>query len=119
MTLNTPVDSNGPSRDVLAEAMELYTLAAEIFADGLRDLRAGKHRPDLAKDLAGLTKEYRQSLQSVLNERAAIDKLRREIAGRSAGDSGPGGGARELDFGAARDEIGRRLACLRAAGGGG
>ena len=97
MTLNTPVDSNGPSRDVLAEAIELYTLAAEIFADGLRDLRAGKHRPDLAKDLAGLTKEYRQSLQSVLNERAAIDRLRREIAGRSAGDSGPGGGARELD----------------------
>ena len=117
MTLNTPVEENGPRTDVLSEAMQLYTLTAEIFADGLNEMRAAKDadkRQKVAKDLAGLTRDYRQSLQSVLNERATIDKLRRDHA-RARGDAGPG----ELDLDAARDEIGRRLACLGDAGGGG
>ena len=43
MTLNTPVDSNGPSRDVLAEAMELYTLAARYQRRALSVLTVSDH----------------------------------------------------------------------------
>jgi hypothetical protein len=118
MTFNTPVDENGPRADVLSEAMQLYTLTAELFADGLNELRTAKQTEDrekAARNLAGLTRDYRQSLQSVLNERATIDRLRREHA--HARGVGQGSGCLDLD--AARDEIGRRLACLRDAGGGG
>jgi hypothetical protein len=47
----------------------------------------------------------------VMDERARVEKLRKQIAG-VVGDHA-------LDFDAARTEIGRRLACLRDAGGGG
>ena len=117
MTWETTVGGSGPPRDVLAEAMELYTVAAELFSENLRELRAGD-RAKATKELGELTREYRKTLQSVLTERAAVDRLRREVAGAAAGAGGDVRGA-VLDFDAARDEIGRRLARLRDAGGGG
>lgn len=117
MTLNTPTDRNGLRADVLSEAMELYTLTAELFADGIKDLKTAKQakeKQQAVKDLAGLTRDYRQSLQSVLNERATIDRLRREHAHAR----GAGAGSQSHDLDAARDEIGRRLARLRDTRGG-
>ena len=53
-------------------------------------------------------KDVREALDHLKQERMKVDKLRKDIAG------GVGGGCLDLD--AARDEIGRRLACLRRAG---
>ncbi|MBK4217839.1 permease [Paracoccus caeni] len=66
-----------------------------------------------AEDLKAAVKaarDVRDAISLLFEERNRVEKLRREIAG------GVGGGALDLD--AARDEIGRRLACLRRAAGG-
>jgi hypothetical protein len=57
-------------------------------------------------------KDLRAAFQMVMDERTRVDKLRKQVAGVA-------GGAGELDFAAARSEIGRRLARLRDAGAGG
>jgi hypothetical protein len=108
MTLHTPVDDIGDPAVRLAGALELYDMAAEILGRLLHEARhAGT--PD-CREIMIYTKELRDSLKLVLNERASVEKLRADCGG-PAGD-------RTLDFDAARDEIGRRLACLRNAGDG-
>jgi hypothetical protein len=74
----------------------------------------------LDKVAAGRLGDARQTLQAVselraaygilMEERAKVDKLRKQVAGVVGGST--------LDLDAARDEIGRRLARLRDAGGG-
>lgn len=54
-------------------------------------------------------RDLRAAYQMVMDERTRVEKLRKQLAGA--------GGDHALDFDAARDEIGRRLACLREAGG--
>ena len=109
MTIYTPVGENGPPKDPLSEAQELYDIAAEIMRRLLAEMRAAPH--ESARDLAVCTRDVRDTLKLLLNERATIEKLRRDAGGL--------GGEPVFDFDAARDEIGRRLACLRNAGGGG
>ncbi|WP_114964951.1 hypothetical protein [Alkalilacustris brevis] len=60
-------------------------------------------------DLIREQRELRRALVMAFEERHKVEKLRR--------NSGGGGDAPDaaLDLAAARDEIGRRLACLRAA----
>lgn len=108
MKIHGSVEDDGLSQDVLAEAMELYTTAAQIFAGMLRAAKAGE-APE-AKDVVLYAGDIRKALQSVINERATVEKLRKQDAGIVHDYA--------LDFAAARDEIGRRLACLRDAGGG-
>lgn len=83
------------------------------FADDLEQARqrvlAGDF--DRVKDSGRLARDLRDAAALVLEERSRLDKLRKDAAG------GVGGAVLDLD--AARDEIGRRLACLRRAGGGG
>lgn len=55
-------------------------------------------------------RDVREASKILSDERGKVDKLRRDIAGAVGGGS--------LDLDAARDEIGRRLACLRRAAGG-
>ncbi|MFN3274911.1 MAG: permease [Paracoccus sp. (in: a-proteobacteria)] len=93
-------------------------VAQWLFWDYVKDLRL--HQAELASagvdgiDPARLKKAVeaartvRDAIQLLMVERNKVDKLRKEIAG------GVGGGSLDLD--AARDEIGRRLACLRRAG---
>ncbi|MDO5630452.1 MAG: permease [Paracoccus sp. (in: a-proteobacteria)] len=73
---------------------------------------AGEAGPtkDALKNAVAAVRDVREASQLVMQERGKVDKLRKDIAGAV------GGGALDLD--AARDEIGRRLACLRRAGGG-
>ncbi|MDO9525784.1 MAG: hypothetical protein Q7J57_09660 [Gemmobacter sp.] len=109
MTIDTPVTGNGFPGDVISEAWELYDTAAKIMRMVLHEM---KHEPkDSARELALYTKDVREALKLVISERAAVDKLRR--------DTGAVEGNHGFDFDTARDEIGRRLACLRDAGGGG
>ncbi|MEF3046604.1 hypothetical protein [Pseudotabrizicola sp. L79] len=53
-------------------------------------------------------KDYKTALDWMMSERNRLERDRRTTAGAI--------GASEMDLGAARDEIGRRLACLRDAG---
>ena len=104
--------------DAFAIADGLFREAAQDFAHLRQQLReeadgsAGKPDPgatgDRLKEAVRLARELRAATQLMLEERNRVDKLRKEIAGG-------GGGALDLD--AARDEIGRRLACLRRAAG--
>ena len=71
--------------------------------------KTGPDRASLKEALAA-AREVRAASQYLAEERGKVDKLRKDIAGAVGGGS--------LDLDAARDEIGRRLACLRRAGGG-
>lgn len=109
MTSEIPGDGASP-REGLAQAALLYGTAADAFALVLDGTRAGGG-PEAAREAMGYAREFRQALVAVLNERASVEKLRRDSEGIAPG--------RELDFERARAEIGRRLACLRDAGDGG
>ncbi|WP_299358130.1 permease [uncultured Paracoccus sp.] len=111
-----PYAAGGPQSEAEAEArksvLELWEGIFHSYADDLEKARlkvqAGEF--DQVKDSRQLARDLRAAAHLVLEERNKLDKLRKEIAGDV------GGGA--LDLAAARDEIGRRLACLRRAGGG-
>ena len=90
-----------------------------LFWDYVKDLRghqaelvaarSGDIDPAKLKKAMDTAKTAREAVQLLMAERNKVDKLRREIAGGVAEGC--------LDLDAARDEIGRRLACLRRAGG--
>lgn len=96
--------------DVLAVAEGLYREAAVELYRTITAIKGGQFGEVKAAQTA--VRDLRTTASQVLEERGKIDKLRKQIAGQV----GPGGA---LDFDAARAEIGRRLACLRDAGGGG
>lgn len=103
-----------------ADLEDLLAEAQGQLASCIRDLRrhtdALEERERGAVDLGELktaiqsARAVRDAVNHMLSERSRVDKLRKDIAG------GVGGGCLDLD--AARTEIGRRLACLRRAGGG-
>lgn len=106
----------GGTGDTALAAHEAIDVAGTMFREVAEDLhrlrlalREGGGAEDV-KDTARLVRDLRAATQLVLEERNRVDKLRKEVAG----DVGAG----RLDLDAARDEIGRRLACLRRAGGG-
>ncbi|SEN41333.1 hypothetical protein SAMN04489859_1006102 [Paracoccus alcaliphilus] len=68
----------------------------------------GEVDPARLKKAVETARTVREAVHLLMVERNRVDKLRKDIAG------GVGGGGLDLD--AARDEIGRRLACLRRAG---
>jgi hypothetical protein len=90
----------------LAEVTEsLLREAAEELGRCLQKIRAGKLEE--VKATPALTRNVKDAFELVQEERGRFDKLRKQVAGTV--------GTRALDFHAARDEIGRRLARLRDA----
>lgn len=104
MTMELPAGRQFP-KDVLSEAMELYETAIGVFTETIRDVRQGQ-----TKEAASYVRELSKIVQSVLTERERLEKLRKSEGGVVHDFA--------LDFDAARDEVGRRLARLRDAGGG-
>ncbi|HOZ31825.1 MAG TPA: hypothetical protein PLM52_03020 [Tabrizicola sp.] len=102
-------DGGATQEDVLAVAEGLYREAAVELYRTITALRAGEFAEVKAAQAA--IRDLRATASQVLEERVKVDKLRKQIAGQV----GAGG---SLDFEGARAEIGRRLACLRDAGGG-
>lgn len=96
--------------DVLGATEELYELAVMELRRTIGAIQAGELTEVKAAQTA--IRELRATALAVLQERGKVDQLRKQIAGHVGA-----GGALDLDE--ARAEIGRRLACLRNAGGGG
>ena len=106
--------------DMAANAEQALAVTQELFWSYVEDLKHHRNAlkaqepegvdPAELKQAIRIAKDIREAMHLLLVERNRVDKLRKDIAG--------GVGAGCLDLGAARDEIGRRLACLRRAGGG-
>ncbi len=106
--MNTPgTESDTLPVNVLAETENLYREAAEQLSRALIDVRAGKFGE--IKTVVGAVKDLKAAFQLVQEERGRVGKLVKHSTGVVPDHV--------LDFHAARDEIGRRLACLRDAGG--
>ncbi|WP_238991886.1 hypothetical protein [Gemmobacter caeruleus] len=95
---------------LLRATEELYREVALELTAATERLRQGELGE--VKTAMQAVKDLRAAFQMVMDERTRVDKLRKQVAGVA-------GGAGELDFAAARSEIGRRLARLRDAGAGG
>ncbi len=101
--------SAGDSAPAVLEATEhLFRDAAADLALALTAVRQGQLSE--AKAAAGAVRDLKAAFVMVMEERARVEKLRKLVAGAV--------GTGTLDLDAARDEIGRRLACLRDAGAG-
>lgn len=96
--------------DLLGATEELYDLAVMELRRTIDAIRAGEFNEVKAAQTA--IRDLRATALAVLQERGKVDQLRKQIAGHVGA-----GGA--LDLESARAEIGRRLACLRNAGGSG
>lgn len=107
MTSDLPSD-DPPRVDLLEATEDLYRQAAEDLVLAQRKLRQGS--VDEVKAAAQAVKDLKAAFQLVMDERTRIEKLRKQVAGVVHDYA--------IDFDAARAEIGRRLACLRHAGGG-
>ena len=103
-------DGEGLPTDVLAQTEALYRGVVAELDRTITAIGAGEMTEIRAAHAA--IRQLRATALRVLEERGKVDKLRKQIAGQV----GVGGA---LDFDGARAEIGRRLACLRDAGGGG
>lgn len=108
MTMNFSAGDGTP--EVLLRATEdLYREIAEELVVAARKVRDGETGEVNAAKQA--VRDLRDAFQMIMDERTRVDKLRKQVAG-TIGDCA-------LDFDAARVEIGRRLARLRDATGGG
>jgi hypothetical protein len=96
--------------DVLGVTERLYEDAVIELERTMAALKAGEFNE--VKSAQEAIRALRATALAVLQERGKVDQLRKQIAGHVGA-----GGA--LDLESARVEIGRRLACLRHAGGGG
>ncbi|MCA8884728.1 MAG: hypothetical protein KDA50_13425 [Rhodobacteraceae bacterium] len=96
----------GSSEQVLSEAQKQFhraTRALDQLVDQLDDGELGN-----ASEAQRLLRDLKGALSLAISERERLEKQQRENAGIVNGYA--------IDFDAARHEIGRRLACLRAAG---
>lgn len=109
MTMRFMGDDPTPEA-VLGATEKLYGLAIMELERTIGALSAGEFNEVKAAQTA--IRDLRATALQVLQERGKVDQLRKQIAGHV----GAGG---TLDLDEARAEIGRRLACLRNAGGGG
>jgi len=109
MALIYPESGDGSSDQQLTEAQRRFrraTRALDKLVDELDDGELGH-----AGEAGAILKELKNSLQLAMAERERLESARRKDAGIVHDYA--------IDFDAARSEIGRRLACLRAAAGAG
>ena len=108
MTFTIPRGGDAAAERMVAIAMEQVEALAERLDELVRRIEAGE-MPDAA-EVKKTVAEYRATIRTAMTERQRLEDDFRK---------GGFGKERELDFGRARDEIGCRLARLRAARDGG
>ena len=106
MTLITPDGDGQPVEELLSSAEQYFRSAEKILREQISLLEAGGALAD--NDTKKSVQTYNEALGLFVKERQKIEERRNKTAGITRGYA--------LDFGAARAEIGRRLACLRDAG---
>lgn len=109
MTLIYPGGETGNSEDMLSEAQENFQRASRALTRLVRDLEDGETTG--SGDAVKILQNLKSALNTALAERERIESREKRDAG-IVNDYA-------IDFDAARLEIGRRLTCLRAAGGSG
>ncbi|QYK39915.1 MAG: hypothetical protein KF887_10570 [Paracoccaceae bacterium] len=107
MTITFAEGDLGQQIDLLAFTEEQFTEAALALAQALTAVKEG--RIEEAKTALAAVRDLKAAFHLVQEERARVEKLRRQAAGIVHGYA--------IDMDAARNEVGRRLACLRDAGG--
>ncbi|WP_432449804.1 hypothetical protein [Aliiroseovarius marinus] len=102
MTKITPLGKDAASDDYLEIADAFFLRVLKELDRQLSEAEAAdcETTPALAKAVS----EVRKAMQNVFDERKRLEQSGKNIGG--------GGRAAELDLAQARDEIGRRLACL-------
>ncbi|ALG90150.1 MAG: hypothetical protein SWN98_11920 [Pseudomonadota bacterium] len=106
MTLITPIGVDA-AQAVLEAAEQHYERTVQALNEIIEDVTAG--RSARAKELKGALSDLGRAAQTAFDERSRVAKRIRSEAGVAHDYA--------LDFASARDEIGRRLACLRDAAG--
>lgn len=91
------------------QAAEIYRSSSKELTDIVREIGDGK--TDRAKRLQPVLTEIRKASMAMMEEARNVDDLRRKLVGDVREQS--------FDLSAARDEIGSRIARIRAAGGAG
>lgn len=102
----TPDDTDGLYFD---QAVTLYRSGSTELTDIIAEIGQGK--TERAKKLAGVLSELRKASVSMMEEARHVEDLRRKLVGTVHQQA--------FDLAAARDEIGGRIARLRAARGAG
>lgn len=97
-----------PSADLLVAVETLYRTTALELVSAVNAIKAGQYNQ--SSQAAQSVRDLRAALGWVMDERARVEKVRKQVAGSV--------GTTSLDMDAARDEVGRRLARLRDAAGG-
>lgn len=93
--------------DLLAFTESHFAEAALALAQAIE--AAKSHRFEDARTAQAVVRDMKAAYQLAMEERNRVDKLRKQAAGAVHGYA--------IDMDAARAEVGRRLACLRDAGG--
>jgi hypothetical protein len=101
MTTHDPRQGEEGPRHLVAQAERQLAFFGAMLDQAAEDLAAGSF--DTPREAVAAVLSLRKALEAVFNERAKLEKL---------GEQHGGGGALDLD--AARAEIGRRMARLRA-----
>ena len=107
MTNDNPRQGEARAPDILSVAEWHLGETSRVLRRTITDIEAGKF--GTAKELGGMVASLRKALGAVFSERAKLQRI--ETAGAT--------GAGELDLGAARAEIKRRMDRLRASAGAG
>jgi hypothetical protein len=102
MSMNFTFEEALPEQ-LLVDAGRLFSAAAAVLLQAINSLKEG----DLSatKEVVEAVRDMKLGLALIQHERSNLEKLGRKIAGAV--------GTGTLNLHDARDEIGRRLACLR------
>ncbi len=109
MTLITPQGGEDSAQEILSLAERHFHRMLERIEEIISEVRCSDTQA--SKEAQIVVRDLGKAMQTVFDERAKVEKLRKHTAGVVHDIA--------LDFDAARDEIGRRMARLRAAQGSG
>lgn len=107
MSYMSEITAETPVAGMLEEVIENLKFAIDVFNQARKEAEEGNSKQ--AAEAAGYAKEIFRASQQLVTETHKVERLRQQL-----GVLDP---KRELDFDAARSEVGRRLARLRGAGG--